>query len=379
MRHCFRVLVMIVLGVLAPAAGVAQDSAKSKLAENAALQYWLAFSQLPALDKDAENLTTQWKSAKMDDPAVARLLGDSRTTLMFLGRATKLSRCDWGLDYNDGVSLLMPHLSRSRDAARLAALDARRAFERHDWQAGWNDALAIIALGRNVSSDPIMIGLVVGSNLESMAIDAVAPYVLDARVSYAQAAADLDRMPKVPPFTQTLATEKRYMAHWIIAKLREEEARQPGAWKDFWKSLFTGTEQEQSPPEAASAAEAIQMVEGVLPLYDELARFLAMPQAQFDAEYPAFKKKTKAEHKLASLLLPAIDKVREKQQSTEVRRAMLLTAIAVAESGADVVRQSKDPVTGEVFQLRRLDRGFELKSSLQFDSQPVTLTFGNRQ
>jgi hypothetical protein len=379
MRHRLLLLVVAVLSLLAPAAGVAQESIKSKLAENAALQYWLAFSQLPALDKDAENLTTQWKSAKMDDPAVTRLLGDSRMTLMFLGRATKLSRCDWGLDYNDGVSLLMPHLSRSRDAARLAALDARRAFERHDWHAGWNDVLAVMALGRNVSSDPIMIGLLVGSNLESMAIDAVAPYVMDARVTYSQAAADLARLPKAPPFTQTLATEKRYMAHWIIAKLREDEARQAGAWKEFWKSLFTGTEQEHNPPEAASAAEAIKMVEGVLPLYDELAGFLAMPQAQFDAEYPAFKKKTKANQKLASLLLPAIDKVREKQQGTEVRRAMLLTAIAVAESGPDVVRQSKDPVTGEPFQYRRLERGFELLSNLQFDGQPVTVTFGQRQ
>jgi hypothetical protein len=379
MHRLFRLLVVIVLSLVATAATVAQDSAKSALGQNAALQYWLAFSQLPTLDKEAENLATHWKSAKMDDPAVIKLLDDSRTTLMFLGRGTKLSRCDWGLDYNDGVSLLMPHLSRSRDAARLAALDARRAFERHDWHTGWNDALSIMALGRNVSSDPIMIGLLVGSNLEWMAIDAVAPYVMDARVTYSQAAADLARLPKAPPFTQTLATEKRYMAHWIIAKLREEEARQPGAWKDFWKSLFTGTEQEQSPPEAASAAEAIRMVEGVLPLYDELARYLTMPQVQFDAEYPAFKQKTKADQKLASLLLPAIDKVREKQQGTEVRRAMLLTAIAVAESGPDVVRQSKDPVTGEAFQYHRLDHGFELRSSLQFDGQPISLTFGNRQ
>ena len=56
---------------------------------------------------------------------------------------------------------------------------------------------------------------------------------------------------------------------------------------------------------------------------------------------------------------------------------MLLTAIAVAESGPDVVRQSKEPITGEPFQFHRLDRGFELRSSLQFGDQPVSLKFGN--
>ena len=86
---------------------------------------------------------------------MAKLLDDSRIYADVLA-GQKLSRCDWGLDYNDGVGLLMPHLSRSCDAARLAALDARRAFERHDWHTGWNDALAVMALGRNVSSDPII-------------------------------------------------------------------------------------------------------------------------------------------------------------------------------------------------------------------------------
>ncbi len=365
--------------LVGPAALAAEPGAKTELAENAALQYWQAFSQLPSMDKDAEKFATQWNTAPLDDPAVAKLIGDSRTTLLYLGRATKLSRCDWGLDYNDGVGLLMPHLSRSRDAARLAALDARRAFQRGDAKTGWNDAIAIMTLGRHMSSDPIMISVLVGANLESMAIDAVAPYLPVARLPYSQAAADLAKLPKVPPFTQTLATEKRFMAEWIIAKLREEEARQPGAWKEFWKSLFVGTQEEQNPPQAESAAAAIQMVEGVLPLYDELARFLAMPQEQFDAQYPAFKQKTKAEHKLASLLLPAIDKVREKEVRSRIRSAMLLAAIAIVEGGPGKLNQSPDPINQKPFEYRKLDDGFELKSEVHVEGQPVTLTIGQRK
>jgi hypothetical protein len=169
------------------------------------------------------------------------------------------------------------------------------------------------------------------------------------------------------------------MAKWMISKLREEEARRPGGWKAFWTALFEGTEEEQHPPEAESAAAAIQMVEELLPLYDELARYLAMPQARFDAEYPAFKKETKAEHKLASLLLPAIDKVREKEVRTQVRRSMLLTAIAVAAAGQEKASQSKDPITGKPFEYRRLENGFELKSQVQIEGQPVTLVAGEKR
>ena len=81
-----------------------------------------------------------------------------------------------------------------------------------------------------------------------------------------------------------------------------------------------------------SIGEAIKMLEELTPICDELERFVALPNDQFDAKYPAFKQKTKADHKLAGLLLPAIDKVREKEIRTQIRRAMLLTAIAVAEA-----------------------------------------------
>ncbi|MBW8883996.1 MAG: hypothetical protein JF612_04295, partial [Planctomycetia bacterium] len=86
--------------------------------------------------------------------------------------------------------------------------------------------------------------------------------------------------------------------------------------------------------------------------------------------------KTKADHKLATLLLPAIDKVREKEIRTQVRRAMLLTAIAVAETGPEKVNQSKDPISGKPFEYHKLEKGFELKSQVAFEGQPITLIVG---
>jgi hypothetical protein len=375
MRHVSSLAIALFVICTATSAADVPDQ-KSDLAANAALQYWQAFSQLPALDKEQEKYSSEWNSAPLNHPAVVKLLGESRNSLMYLGRGSQLNRCDWGLEYSDGVALLLPHLAKSRDLARLAALDGRRAFERRDFKAGWNNGMAMIALGRHVNRDLTMISLLVGTGIEGMAIDLLAPYVPDIGITHAQALAEFSALPPARPFTESLTMEKKYMAGWIIKKLRDEDARQPGAWRELWKSLFAGTTEENNFPEVESVAAAVKLVEDILPLYDELARFMAMPQEQFDAQYPAFKQKTKADHKLATLLLPAIDKVREKEIRTQVRRAMLLTAIAVAETGPEKVNQSKDPISGKPFEYHKLEKGFELKSQVAFEGQPITLIVG---
>ena len=45
------------------------------------------------------------------------------------------------------------------------------------------------------------------------------------------------------------------MVKWIIPKLKEEEARQPGAWRDLWRGLISGDGQEL--PEAVKRVESI--------------------------------------------------------------------------------------------------------------------------
>src|SRR5262245_38957242 len=164
-----------------------QSAQQSELAGNAALQYWMAFSQMASLDKDQEKTLGEWSTISVDDPAVEKLLSASPNSLMFLHRGAALPRCDWGLDYNDGISMLMPHLSKARDLARLAALDARRALEHRNWTAARRDATSMMVLGRHIGQDPVMIGLLVRLGLEGMVVDLIAPYVPDMKASHSQA------------------------------------------------------------------------------------------------------------------------------------------------------------------------------------------------
>src|SRR5262245_539766 len=125
---CFLTLFVSLLGLELPRASAQVPDGRTELAANAALQYWQAFSQLPTLDKEQEKLLGELQTVSIDDPAVNKLLAASQQSLMFLHRGAQLKKCDWGLDYNDGISMLMPQLSKARELGRLATLDARRAF-----------------------------------------------------------------------------------------------------------------------------------------------------------------------------------------------------------------------------------------------------------
>jgi len=224
-----------------------------------------------------------------------------------------------------------------------------------------------------------MICVLVRLAIEGFVIDAIAPYAPEIKASYKQSKAAFDSLPPAATLLQTIGTEKKYMAGWIITHLKYEEGRRPGAWREFWKGLLSGDGETKIPDSVknlTSVGEAIKMVEDLLPVYDELAHYLSLPNEQFDKEYPAFKEKTKAAQPFAGVLLPAIDQIRGKEQRGQARLEMLLAGIAVAEGGPDKLKEIKDPFGTGPFEYQALDKGFELKSKLMFEGQPVTLKIG---
>ena len=381
-----RALVLSLALVWSAAAAQAQADKPPPAADasaNAALQYWQAFSQLPSLDQEQQKLLEDW--GKVEDwykqplsPEADKLVAASHTSLMYLHRGAQLPHCDWGLDYGDGISLLLPYLTKSRDLARLAALRARIEMERGHYKQARADLVAIMALARHVGRDPIMICLLVQYGLEGMVVDLVAPYVLDIKAPPAEAAAMFQALPKAATLEQAIRSEKDHMARWIVRKLRDEETRQPGAGRVLWLNLLQGAEV----PESLKQVEmdkAVELTEKILLVYDDLARLMTLPNDQFDAQYPSFKEKTKAENPLAGTLLPAIDQLRAKDQRNQVRLAMLLAAAAVAAEGPDKLKESKDPFGTGPFEYKAQGQGFELRSKLQFEGKPVTLTVGQRK
>lgn len=348
------------------------------LAANAAIQYWQAFAQMPKLDAEQEKMLEQWNAIPLD-AAAQKLIDASHSSLMYLHRGAQLKRCDWGLDYNDGISLMMPHLSKARDLARLAALRARQEFEQGNRKGARADAAAMTALARHVGRDPIMVSLLVQYAIEGATVDLVAPYVPELKASYAQSMQLFGELPQAATLQQAVFTEKKFICEWIVAKLQDEEQRKKGAALELWKKFLDGPAVPESLKKNMSLEEILAQVASLAPAYDQLAKLVVLPKGEFDAQYPRFLQKTEAEIPLAKVLLPNLHNIIAKSNRNQARFAMLLAAIAVAEGGAEKLHDLKDPFGTGPFEYRKLENGFELKSKLIFEDQPVTLQVGRNK
>jgi hypothetical protein len=368
-------LFVLVLAVPHVASAAATPDQKSDLAANAALQYWQAFAQMPTLDKEQEKLLGDWSNVSLDDENVKKLVDSSRASIKYLHRAAEEPRCDWGLDYNDGISLLLPHLAKARDLARLAALHARYEYRHGNKAAFRDDATAIMTLGRHVGRDPILICLLVRYVIEDVAIDLVTLYLPEIKAPYDQAAARYAELPKGATIADTLPIEKKYMARYVILELTRAEMARPGSWRELWIQML-GPDVPEGAKKVASFKQAITMTEELLPVYEQLEKLTGLPKQQFDTQYAALKQKWSSANPLADVLLPALDKVLTKEQRNQARLAMLLAAIAVAEKGPDALKNIKDPFGSGPFEYRKTDGGFELKSELTVEGKPVTLRVG---
>jgi hypothetical protein len=379
MRSFKHVTLLLIFALAWPAAVHSQaPDVKSDLAGNAALQYWQAFAQMPTLDKEQEKILAEWSTVSLGDAAVEKLVVGSQASVKYLHRGAKEKRCDWGLDYSDGIGLMLPHLAKARDLARLAGLHGRYHFERGNKGALRDDATAIMALSRHVGRDPILICILVRYLIEDTAVELVAPYVPEMKAPYPQALAMYDILPKGATVQETVPIEKKHMAGYVIRELTRIEKEKAGTWRNAWLGML-GAEAPDSLRQLGKLEEAIKLTEDLLPVYDELEKLMGLPKDEFDVQYADFIAKAKAANPLAEVLLPAMNKVLARERRNQVRLAMLLAAIAVNEKGPEALKDIKDPFGNEPFEYRALDGGFELKSKLEFEGKPVTLTVGQRK
>jgi hypothetical protein len=377
MPHAIRAAIVLGLALIPRPAPSAQatDSGPDRSA-NAALKYWQAFALLPAVDKDDEKRLEQWNKVPLD-PGLLKLIEKSQGSREYLHRAARLRRCDWGLDYEDGVFMRLPYLPKARSLAVLTALHARHAFEQGHWRAGWDDVTALLALGRHLEMEPLFIQRWVGRAVESVAIDAAAPYLPEMKaVLAADAPAVIDALPSGATLEQVVRREKEVFLMSAIRQLKETERRRPGSWKEFWKNGFDHPESRGAAQSVQTFDQAVKWLEDFLPLYDELARLAALPSKEFEARYPEFIAKAKAVNPLADQVLPMNRVMVATEQRTLARLALFRAALAVIQGGSDRLRDVPDPYGDGPFEYRTLDGGFELRSKLRYQDKPVALTVG---
>jgi hypothetical protein len=380
MRHGLFLVLMIPCALTCAA-----PAAEPEPATNAALKYWLAYVNMN-FDKEQEKLLDNWNKAPLD-AAADKILDNSKNILQQMHRGAQIERCDWGLDYEDGPGMLLPHLGKARLLTKVAALHMRRDFARKNAPAAVQTAVDALTMARHCNSDFTLISLLVRFVDELTIFDALAPQLpkLDA-ASLTKLATALDAPVGGYTVSDSLIGEKKYMAGWLVRKLKEAEAQKAGSYKSVFEAVLGPQEskEEESRTKAAIEAadtfeKAVKMVESLYPVYDELARLYALQPKEFDAKYPEYDRRIKADNQMAALLLPGLSKVSASQRRNQAQRALMRAAISIVQGGPEKAKETRDPFGDGTFEYRPFEGGFELKSKFQFKDAPVTLLVGEEK
>jgi hypothetical protein len=378
----------LVTTVLVLPLGHASADAGSDLGKNAALKYWQAFAQLPKLtDAEQNKLTADYLTMPLDDHA-RELVTRSDYALRMMYQGAALPRCDWGIDWEaGGVEVLLPQMNAARVLTTLAALRARLRFEAGHNAEAVADLVAALTLGRHVSLDGSLIGVLVGYSIEARMGEVLALYL--PRLNAATIEDLRKRLDALPPGSRpatALRDCEENTLNWLVHKVKQTRDRD--SLLVLLGSMLGGAEGKGG--EAAEKARALlqecggtaegmlRCVEEMRPAYAVMAKKLDLPLDQFEVEGGREVKKYVG-NPLFKLIYPTLTPVRRAQARAEVRRALLRAAFAVQVEGRDALKQHPDPVVGGPFEYVPFEGGFELRSKLrQQDDKPVTLTVGRR-
>ena len=145
------IALLTMIAAVTSSAALAQH--RANLGDNAALRYWAAFAQIQdsaITDEEAKKLNSILDgTTPYDDSQYKDLVEKNRPALETMARATTLSNCDWGLDYQMGPATPVDY---ARKALILGRLNALYAF--HLLIAGEKDkAVNVLAAGVRFSHD----------------------------------------------------------------------------------------------------------------------------------------------------------------------------------------------------------------------------------
>src|SRR5579871_5648723 len=139
-------LLILALSIFAIASRASAQIPLPPDTKNAALRYWIAFSEMHDLstDKATQDLLEKTVSgeALWDEKKIAPILDANKFAIDIMQRATKLPDCDWGLEYEQGIRASIAYAPRARALSRLNTLEGMRQLASGNTQAATDTWLA---------------------------------------------------------------------------------------------------------------------------------------------------------------------------------------------------------------------------------------------
>jgi len=125
----------------------------------------------------------------------------------------------------------------------------------------------------------------------------------------------------------------------------------------------------------------IQSLKELPRVYDEAERIMRLPYSESQEKSRDFYSGIKSNPNLfVRLFFPAMEKVRAREFGMLVRLELVRAAAAYKSGGSDALKNVKDPLTGEPFELSPVQfegvhRGFKLKSKAKFRDMDEVMIF----
>ncbi|MBX3367990.1 MAG: hypothetical protein KF912_11825 [Phycisphaeraceae bacterium] len=189
---------------------------------NAALLYARALRLIGA---DAIQQVRDARSKGMairEMPEIAALLENNSGNLALAIEATRLERCDWGVQYSKGPLALVDHAGPMRGIVIMLDARAAQLLDRSDVSGAVESIAAIFAIAEHISQDRIMISSLVSIAMTQTAIERIGTMLDLGKIDRANAESLLgaiERIERAGDFRlpEAFVTEKWMTVEWMRA------------------------------------------------------------------------------------------------------------------------------------------------------------------
>jgi hypothetical protein len=311
-------------------------------------------------------------------------------------RGAAAPRCDWTVPPDRGIELSVSNADGALTLASLACLRARLRLEEGQTTEATEDIGAALTLARHVSQDGTLDGLWAGYQAERRGGEALALALprLDAR-TIKDMKARLAALPARGSAGAAALRMEETLLDWVVGEV--EETTDKEGLVDFLGQLGRGPkdpEKRRAEGRAlleecgGTAAGVLKHARGMRPGAARLAKALDLAPDQVAKEFER-EEKPLADNPVYRVFAPTLHNIQSRQAQADVRRALLLAALAVRLDGRDALKDHPDPVVGGPFEYVAFEGGFELRSKWQLEEkvrttwkleapEPLVLVVGRR-
>ncbi|UCF17524.1 MAG: hypothetical protein JSW59_08685, partial [Phycisphaerales bacterium] len=101
-----------------------------------------------------------WKGRIESNEKIEECIEKNRRIIDIVLDATRIDRCDWGLDYSQGTEVLLPPHHKARDIFALVAAEARTHSDKSEYKKALGRCISMYRMARHLNERPIICYLV---------------------------------------------------------------------------------------------------------------------------------------------------------------------------------------------------------------------------